>query len=669
MRYHSKIFKTLVALLVWGLFVSSQLHAQNNKYLISDKNLDKKVSDVNSVGYFPFKDIDVPYYYDANKRKQILKADRNGDYDKLLLLLEDYVMNFGCENFRRDYELLWMLGQLYEKKGMTEEAKQMYRLVLKNTEKDREYILQFYDRMIFNEKDEYVPIEYYYELVDYRLQIDTLRPPRGVFLNMGDMVNSEYEDYGPALNISNEVLLFTSKRNRKRIAGEDLYNEDIFWAVRSNDGRWKAAESFEGINTGLNEGSPCLSRDGKQIYFIRCEAPEGYGNCDIYVAELIDEGKWGNVRNLGPEVNSYAWDSHPSLSHTEDTLFFISDRDGGFGSTDIYFSVRQKNRKWSHAKNMGPMINTKDAEASPFYHPVYDVFYFSSNGHLLNFGEFDIFKTRLINGQWTEPKNIGPLVNGKGEEFYFTIDSKSKDLFYARSEEKGFKNLDLFSFPLPMEAQPDANTTFGGTLEDSITGEPFEGIVSVIDLTSGIEVAPKYIRPDGSFSFDLINNSRYLLVIQGENFFRIEQIFDLEKDTVMNFKVPSINFVRVQFKSIEFGTNDWRILPEMRSDLDRIMDFMLDNPSFKLKISGHTDTQGDAEANNTLSQKRATSIKDYLLTKGGIASRRIEAVGYGSSRPIIKEEKKEEDRKLNRRVEFEIIRKDKMGEPQWGKGY
>ncbi|HXH17444.1 MAG TPA: OmpA family protein [Chitinophagales bacterium] len=655
MALHSNITKTIFVCLL-GLLFSLHLTAQEKRYIITDKKLDKKGLISRNLQVFNFKNLDAPYYYDETKRKEILKAEKSKDYDRLLPLLEEYISSFACENFSRDYELLWMLAQVYEKKGRLEEAKDMYRLVLKNTEKDRDFIWQIYDKLIFNEKDEYVPLDFYYELVDFRKQIDTLRPPRGVFLNMGDMINSGYEDYGPALNISNNVLLFTSKRNRKKIAGKDWYNEDVFWAAREDENAWRKAEPLEGINTHLNEGSPCITRDGRHLYFVRCEAPDGFGNCDLYVADLISDGNWGNVRNLGAEVNSPAWDSHPSLSHSEDTLYFVSDRDGGFGSTDIYFTTLMKNGKWAPARNMGPMVNTKDAEASPFYHPKYDVFYFSSNGQLLNFGEFDIFKTRLANGHWTEPKNIGPLVNGKGEEFYFTIDSESKDLFYARSEKKGFENVDLFSFPLPMEAQPAANTNFGGTLEDSITGEPFEGIVSIIDLTNGIEVAPKYLRSDGSFSFDLINNSRYLLIIQGENFFRIEKIFQLQRDTVMHFRVPAINFVRIEFKSIEFAINDWEILPEMHADLDRIMNFMLDNPTYSLKISGHTDQQGNAEANNKLSQQRANSIKEYLVTKGGIEPERIEAVGYGSTRPIVKVEKTPEDSKLNRRVEFEIIR-------------
>ena len=125
---------------------------------------------------------------------------------------------------------------------------------------------------------------------------------------------------------------------------------------------------------------------------------------------------------------------------------------------------------------------------------------------------------------WEEPKNIGPLVNGTGSENYFTINSKSEELYYARSEDNP-ANFDLHSFPVPMEAQPEAVVTLKGTLRNSQTGKPFKGIVSIIDLDHGVEVAPKFLRPDGSFDFQLINKRNYLLIIQGDDFFRIEEIF------------------------------------------------------------------------------------------------------------------------------------------------
>ena len=281
--------------------------------------------------------------------------------------------------------------------------------------------------------------------------------------------------------------------------------------------------------------------------------------------------------------------------------------------------------------------------------------YFTSNGHLLNFGSFDIYKSVLDVGQWQEPKNIGPLVNGAGNEFYFTIDAASRNLYYAASTTKNIENLDLFSFPLPMGAQPQATTSFSGVLLDSITGLPMSGIVSIIDLDNGIEVAPKFIRPDGTFQFDLINNNNYLLIIQGDEYFRIEEIFYLEGDTEIHRTAQPLAS-KLKFESIEFENGKADILPEMYGDLDKIIDFMLDNPDFNINIAGHTDSDGSADFSLVLSQQRAAAIRDYVVQFGNIDESRVSAVGFGNTRPIV-EEKTDEDKKLNRRVEFEIFRK------------
>jgi outer membrane protein OmpA-like peptidoglycan-associated protein len=324
--------------------------------------------------------------------------------------------------------------------------------------------------------------------------------------------------------------------------------------------------------------------------------------------------------------------------------------------SDIWYSYKDKGGKWSKAQNAGPTINTRNNELSPFYHPTYNLLYFSSNGHLLNFGEFDIFKSAYTKQGWTEPKNIGPLVNGTGSEFYFTIDSESKDLYYAKSKETDLKNMDLYSFPLPMEAQPTANTRFKGSLVDSLSGNPMQGIVSIIDMDQGIEVAPKYLRSDGSFEFDLINKNNYLLIIQGDAFFRISELFFLDGDTEFHRKASPIKS-KLKFESLEFANGKADILEVMYDDLDKIMNFLLDNPEFNLKISGHTDSDGTEVINQELSQKRADAIREYLLDHGYIDPSRIEAIGYGSSKPIVKEETAA-DKKINRRVEFEILKHD-----------
>lgn len=547
--------------------------------------------------------------------------------------------------------MIWRLAKLSETQGPSGESLLLYKLVLKHHQQglDIKDIYQRYQMVDPEKKENYVPLDFYYKLVDYRKDIDTLRPPHAILVNMGDDLNSPKEDYGPTVGHVDDLMLFTSKRNEHR---DRAYNEDLFYSLKAED-RWTMAEPFENINTEYNEGSACISQDGKSLFFSRCNAPDGLGNCDLYVAILKADSTWGDVKNLGPNINSTGWDSHPSLTHGGDTLFFASNRAGSFGLSDIYFSIKDKKGSWQKALNAGPIINTAQSEVSPFFHRTFNVLYFSSNGHPLNFGEFDIYKSYRLTKSWSEPKNTGPLVNGAGSEYYFTIDSQSKNLYYARSVEEDLKNLDLHSFPVPMEAQPEATTQLKGTLKDP-DGKTVKGIVSVIDLDQGVEVAPRFIREDGSFDFSLINKRNYLLIIQGDEFFRIEEIFFLDGDQEIN-KIAEPIESKIAFQSLEFENGKADILLEMHSDLDKIANFLIDHPAFKLQISGHTDSAGKEESNLKLSQARADSIKKYLTTQFPIDPSRITAIGYGSSKPIV-QEVTDDHKQLNRRVEFEIIK-------------
>ena len=597
----------------------------------------------------------IKYYRDDPKLQRIKLLANAGDFEEEYADLKVYVKNFGPENFSRDAQLLWNLARLSQKLGPPGEAVLLYKLVLKHLPQtiDGKQVKSEFDTLVKNETDLYVPLAQYYELVNYRKEIDTLRPPQGVLLNMGEAINSAKADYGATIGNVDNVLLFTSKRNSHVDPMNKSYNEDLFYSLKF-DTLWGFAEELKNINSRYNEGSGCLSKDGKQLYFARCNSPDSYGNCDLFVADLRADSTWGDVRNLGQNINTHGWDSHPSLSHSGDTLFFASDRIGGFGYSDIYYSIKNETGVWQKALNMGPIINTRGAEVSPFFHHKFNVLYFSSNGQPLTFGDFDIYKVHKSNQTWNEPKNVGPLVNGQGSEYYFTIDSESNYLYYARSSENEIENLDLHSFPVPMEAQPEATAKLKGSLINSDTKKPFKGIVSVIDLDKGVEVAPKFLREDGSFDFNLINKRNYLLIIQGDDFFRIEELFFMDGDTEMNREAEPIEN-KIAFKSLEFENGKADILPGMHQDLDKLADFLIDHPKFKLDISGHTDSQGNEDSNLRLSQARADAIKAYLIYQFKIASSRIEAHGYGSSKPIVKE-KSEDERKLNRRVEFQISR-------------
>jgi len=599
------------------------------------------------------------YFSDNDLMKKIQKWERLKKFDKVLPLLEEYVMSFGVQNFYKDTRYLWRLAQLYEIQGEKEKAKAMFRLVLKHHRMSRvsaDTILQYFRALERDDKDVFIPIDYYYKLVDFRRNIDTIRPPTGVLLSMGPEINSRYPDYGPAVAHNEDTLIFTSRRTRRKensFLNPSSANEDLYIS-QGIDGYWDEASPIKDVNTQYNEGSAIMTKDGKTMFFVRCDSPGGYGSCDIYMAVQTPTGSWSNVVNLGAGINSVAWDSQPALSHTEDTLYFASNRNGGFGLSDLYYSVKQKDGIWTRAFNLGPVVNTRDNEVSPFIHPHFNILYFSSNGQLLSFGDFDIYKTYKKRGQWIEPLNVGPLVNGKGSEYYFSIDGQSKNLYYARSEENDLKNLDLYSFPLPMEAQPLSTSMFAGSLTDS-AGNPMKGIVSVIDLDNGIEVFPKNIRDDGSFDFNLIKNNNYLLVIQGDEFFRIEKNFYLKGDTTIDTQAKSFKKQKIRFTMIEFDDNSSNILDAMHGDLNNILNFLVDHPNFGLRISGHTDRKGNSSANKKLSQDRADAIKSYLTKSGFVEETRIEPIGFGDSKPIISDEKTEADRQLNRRVEFELL--------------
>jgi outer membrane protein OmpA-like peptidoglycan-associated protein len=596
----------------------------------------------------------IKYYFDAKKLRALDDYPRTDE--GLYQLTKAYVKNFGIENFYRNTSMLWELAKLSQQFGPKGEAVLLYKLILKHHPKETNIkkVQAEYDSITKNQRANYVPLKYYYELVNYRKEIDTLQPPQGVLVNMGPLINSpNAADYGPTIGNRDDVLLFTSKRNAMRSGMEKIVNEDIFYSLKQN-GEWQWPEEFKNVNTGYNEGSACLSKDGKHLFFSRCNAPGMLGNCDILIADMQADSTWGNIRNLGPTINSVFWDSHPSLSHTGDTLFFASDRLGGFGLSDIYYTHKDEKGNWTAAQNLGPIINTRGNEVSPFLHHRFNVLYFSSDGHPLNFGEFDIYKSYKKGTFWTEPRNTGPLVNGEGSEYYFTIDTESSHLYYARADTFDLQNLDLHSFPVPMEAQPEAVVILKGNLKSKTTGKPLKGIVSIIDLDKGVEVAPQFIREDGSFDFSLINKRNYLLIIQGDDFFRIEEFIYLDGDMEINREAEPIES-KIAFDQLEFENGKADILPAMHNDLDRLANFLIDHPTFKLFISGHTDSQGKEESNLRLSQARADAIKAYLTYTFKIDINRIDAHGYGSAKPIV-EELDDEARKLNRRVEFEIRR-------------
>ena len=271
------------------------------------------------------------------------------------MYLRNYVQHFGIENFYKQTELLWRLGQLEESYGNINEAKGIYRLVIHNNLNNVTKIRNYYDTLITNDKTNYVPLEKYYKMVDARKNVDSLRPPRNVYTNMGKSINNkQHSDYGPSINIETGELIFTSKRNVDPLG---VVNEDIYHSTYEG-GMWSVAEPIGlPINSGNNDGSPCLSNDGKYLYFAS-DRKGGRGGLDLYKAQFKN-GKFSKPRNLGKKYNTFGNEMFPYI-HKDGSIFLASDGHIGYGGLDMFKIVANKETGKPEGSpiNMGKSVNT-----------------------------------------------------------------------------------------------------------------------------------------------------------------------------------------------------------------------------------------------------------------------------------------------------------------------
>ena len=265
-------------------------------------------------------------------------------------------------------------------------------------------------------------------------------------VNMGPAINSPDDEYLPTLTADGRTLLFT-RYNRPSMA-EDFYYSRLI------DGKWsKAVRMAEPLNSDDNEGAGCISQDGRILYFTACGRPDGAGRCDLYIS-YRKAGGWSQPQNLGPAVNTSGWESQPCLSIDGQTLYFVSDRKDGYGGMDIWRSTLVEGR-WSKPVNMGPGINTKGDEKSPFISFDNQTLYFSSNGHV-GMGGMDLFMCRRTgDSTWSEPQNLGYPINTRGDESSLIVSPDGRTAIFSSDQFGGQGGLDLYSFALPEQVQSE----------------------------------------------------------------------------------------------------------------------------------------------------------------------------------------------------------------------
>jgi outer membrane protein OmpA-like peptidoglycan-associated protein/tetratricopeptide (TPR) repeat protein len=471
-------------------------------------------------------------------------------------------------------------------------------------------------------------------------------------VNLGPNINTAADEYSPVSTADNKTIIFTRQIDR---------NEDFYQSDKVNNEWQKATYLSDKINTPTyNEGSESISQDGKFLFFTGCNRPDGLGRCDIYVVQKKGD-TWGKPFDLSPPVNTPGWESQPSISADGRTLYFVSNRKGGYGGYDIWKSKLTANG-WGEPENLGPNINTSFNEQSPFIHPDDSTLYFCSNGWP-GMGGQDLFVSRLgKDGKWQKPENLGYPINTNGDESGLSLTANGNYAFFSSNKLSGYGGFDIYTFELPANLRPHIVTYVKGTVVDAKTKQPLEAAVEILNLGDDKPVYQDYSSVDrGDFLATIASGKNYGLNISKAGYLFYSENFSLighESKNPFNITAllePIEVGNKVILKNIFFDTNKFELKPESIAELQKLMDFLAVNPTVHIEVSGHTDNVGNDDLNQKLSENRAKSVYDYLVGHKVNADRLVYK-GYGKTQPIALNTT-DEDRAKNRRTEFKIIAK------------
>lgn len=474
---------------------------------------------------------------------------------------------------------------------------------------------------------------------------------------MPETINTKYDEYFPTVTADGKTLIFTRllpTEGLNPMVGE--YHEDIYVA-NFKDNKWVTAESIgANVNNYNNQGAQIISASGESMIYTDCTCEDGTIRCcDLYIAYLSNN-IWNKGIKLGKPVNTAYWESQPCLSADGRTLFFVSNREGGKGQKDIWKITQKEDGSWSEAINLGDSINTAGNEMGPFLHSDSKTFYFSSDGWT-GMGELDIFVAEMKpDKKFGTAKNLGYPINTSGSEFRIVIDAKAEYAYYSSDIAEATKQ-DIYKFQLYPEIRPQKTIYVKGKIFDAETKEPLSANYEILNLeTKKLE---NYNNNIDNFFICLPIEKNYALNVSQTGYLFHSENFSLKElnDTLTNFYLnvylsPVKKGNKIILKNIFFETDSYLLKEISFVELDKLVDFLTLNASIKIEIGGHTDNQGSEKHNLVLSENRAKTVVEYLISKG-ISAKRLTYKGYGYSEPI-SDNITPEGRALNRRTEFKI---------------
>ncbi|MES2387927.1 MAG: OmpA family protein [Bacteroidota bacterium] len=490
-------------------------------------------------------------------------------------------------------------------------------------------------------------------------------------VKQSDALNSDYNELNPLVTADGKTMYF-SRRNSPQNVGGEKDHEDIWVAEMDKDThKWKKARNFGAPFNNEDPNFVCsVTPDGAGLLLGNVYLPNGVMEAGCSFSYATETG-WSdpekavfiNFRNLSEKVDYF-------LSNSGKIMIISAQKEKTMGGRDLYVSFLVGNFTWSEPQSMGSMINTAADEYAPYLASDNRTIYFASEG-FPTYGLSDIFVAHRIGdswNNWTTPENLGPKVNTAEEDAYFSITASGEAAYFSSA--RGGKNLDIWRMSLPAKpagAEPEVAMVspvvlLCGTVIDNGTGKPMEHPVRLVyeNLANGEELGITRTKPkSGTFAVTMPAgiNYGYFAVAPGYlsqsgsiDLSDLKTYREIEHDLVM---IPDKVGAVLTINNIFFDLNKADLQKESFPELKRVAKYMELNPNVKIEVSGHTDNSGTDAINNKLSQERAQSVKDFLVSQK-ISADRLVAKGYGSTKPSASN-KNEKGRAKNRRVECTIL--------------
>ncbi len=577
-----------------------------------------------------------------------------------------------------EIECYYYLGRIYHVMKRYEDAIKMYQFYKNYTGFKLSTSVTAQKEFSNAEIDRFIDISVYAERRIYK-------PEEIVVENLGKTINSEFPDYAPIISADETELIFTSRR--KGTGGlKDLYGayfEDIYTSTLV-EGKWTAPVGMgDNVNTDTHDAGVSLSVDGNTLFIYRTNKELTGG--DLYFLSLVED-KWSKPDKLTSLVTSLSINDEgintnyiePSATMSADgkTLYFSSNRPGGYGGKDIYRCIKLPDEQWSLAVNLGPTINTEYDEDAPFIHPDGRSLYFSSKGHD-NMGGYDIFKTTLDQSDplvqgfvlWSEPKNLGSPINSVADDIYFVLSATGSIGYFSsnREESIGYGS-DIYKADMPAASR--VMIVIKGVVTGIDSKEPVRARITVIDQENNrLHGLYKSHDFNGKYIMALEPKRKYKMIVEAEGFHthtdeffmisHIDSFAILQKDIKL-VKIPveekdtTTEYVYTYtLEKVYFEQKKHELLESSYEAFTTLIRAMIANPTMEIEIAGHTDDVGEGKDNFLLSQKRAEAVREYLISRG-IDEIRLKAKGYGEDWPVTTNET-EMGRASNRRTDIRVL--------------